>query len=130
VGFAIGPCNEVNVAHAVKEAGIGARLRYAPAHLDTAARRSAFAAALDELSTSPAEKLVVCQSAPGHTHDVMIAVRGLAGDPNVLTTMVIEPFVAPPEIQNLPPEGFTAQVAFDGRAPNDSFGRRSIPVRP
>jgi RNA polymerase sigma factor (sigma-70 family) len=113
VGFAVGPYNERNAAHAVKEAGIAAHLRYAPPDLDAAGRRSVFAAALDEVAASPGEKLVICQSAPGHAHDVMIALPGLACDPNVLATIVVEPYVVAPEIKTRPPEGFTAQVAFD-----------------
>jgi hypothetical protein len=113
VGFAVGPYNELNASHAVREAGVAAHLRYAPVDLDAAARRSVFARALDELAASAGEKLVICQSAPGHAHDVLIAVRGLASDPDVLATIVVEPFVAPTDIAREPPEGFTAQVAFD-----------------
>jgi F0F1-type ATP synthase beta subunit len=52
--------------------------------------------------------------APGHEHDVTVALPGLAADPSVLATVVLakyapEPGVVPEAL----PEGFDARITFD-----------------
>jgi F0F1-type ATP synthase beta subunit len=47
---------------------------------------------------------------------VILALPTLARDPNVVSTVVIDPFTGTyPEVEPEPPEGFDAQVAFDVR---------------
>jgi RNA polymerase sigma factor (sigma-70 family) len=77
-------------------------------------RRSEFEASLLALHRTTCEKVVMVLTAPGHHHDVTLALAALIDDPRVLTTIVIEPAtgeVATP--QPGPPEGFDTQVAFD-----------------
>jgi RNA polymerase sigma factor (sigma-70 family) len=112
IGFEIGPFGEAGARHGLLEAGMTGTVRYATGN-DAAARRRALSQVLAEMAATPTPKVVVCQDAPGHTHDVLVALPGLAADPSVVTTIVVEPQVGTPVVTPLPPEGFTSQVAFD-----------------
>jgi RNA polymerase sigma factor (sigma-70 family) len=113
IGFEIGPFSEAGARHGLLEAGMTGTVRYATGN-DATARRSAFARVLAEVAASPGPKVVVCQDAPGHAHDILVALPGLAADPSVVTTIVVEPHVGTPVVTTVPPEGFSSQVAFDG----------------
>jgi hypothetical protein len=64
-----------------------------PADKDPTVRRAHFNATLARLEVRDnMEKFVVCLQAPGHTHDVTVALPGLAANPSVLTTVVVAPF--------------------------------------
>jgi RNA polymerase sigma factor (sigma-70 family) len=112
IGFEIGPFGDAGARHALLEAGMTGTVRYAPGN-DATTRRRAFADALGELASSAGPKVVVCQDAPGHAHDVLVALPGLAADPTVVTTIVVEPHVGASVAAQAPPEGFTSQVTFD-----------------
>jgi RNA polymerase sigma factor (sigma-70 family) len=112
IGFEIGPFSEAGARHGFLEAGMTGTARYATGK-DASSRRRTFARVLAEVAASPTPKVVVCQDAPGHRHDVLVALPGLAADPSVVTTIVVEPHVGTSVVSPVPPEGFGSQVAFD-----------------
>ncbi len=80
-------------------------------------RRRRFAASLQRLAATPGRKIVTCVPAPGHEHDITVALPGLASDPSILATFVVAAYN--PEPLTIPkfPEGFDARITFDrGRA--------------
>lgn len=114
VGFSYGGYEAAHIAHGSEELGVGCHIRLVDEHSEADAKRNAFERALHDIGTSPAaEKLVVCQEAPGYRHDITAALPALAGDPTVLTTFVVTPFTGEDaERTTEPPEGFDAQVGF------------------
>jgi RNA polymerase sigma factor (sigma-70 family) len=115
LGFEHGPYNEAGARNEARETGVDVTARLVPAG-DAGLRRVRFGRELTDCLTSTSPKFVACVEGPGHAHDVTIALPALAGDPNVLATVVIEPFDgAFPPLTPAPPEGFDAQVAFDIR---------------
>ena len=71
-------------------------------------------AAVGECLAAPGPKFVQCLVAPGHAHDVTLALPALASDPEILATVVVEPFTGTyPEIAAAPPDGYSGQVGFD-----------------
>jgi RNA polymerase sigma factor (sigma-70 family) len=114
VGFATGPYDSESGRQWREQFPLATTLRLTPAGLSPTDRRADFERGLRELDRAQGEKVVMILSAPGHHHDVTLAVAQLADDPRVLTTIVIEPatsHVVPPQARR--PEGFDAQVAFD-----------------
>src|SRR5205823_6902 len=95
---------------------------------DPADRRRRFAATLERLATTPGGKVVTCVPAPGHEHDITVALPGLAADPSVLATFVVAPYTPePPVIVAALPEGFDARITFD---PARARARRWPAIRP
>jgi RNA polymerase sigma factor (sigma-70 family) len=114
LGFEHGPYSQAGAEQETRETGVECNVRLARAGADARARRAHFGSTLTECVRSPAPKLVALLEGPGHAHDVLLARPVLARDPNVLTTIVIEPFNGTyPPVAPEPPEGFDAQVAFD-----------------
>jgi RNA polymerase sigma-70 factor, ECF subfamily len=77
-------------------------------------RRRKFAASLERLATTPGRKVVTCVPAPGHEHDITVALPGLVADPSVLATVVVATYS--PMRATVPlhlPEGFDARITFD-----------------
>ncbi len=81
---------------------------------DPGDRRRQFAATLERLAVTPGPKVVTCVPAPGHEHDVTVALPGLAADPSVLVTVVLATYTPePPAVPEALPEGFDARISFD-----------------
>ncbi len=81
---------------------------------DPADRRRQFADSLERLAATPGPKVVTCVPAPGHEHDVTVALPGLAADPSVLATVVVAPYTPEPApVPEALPEGFDARITFD-----------------
>lgn len=117
IGFAQGPYDHDGVRHEIKETGVDVKVMLTPADKDPTVRRAHFEATLARLDErDDSEKFVVCLQAPGHTHDVTVALPGLAANPSVLTTVVVAPFTGTyPPVAAVVPEGYDGQVAFDPR---------------
>ncbi|MGH8979300.1 MAG: sigma-70 family RNA polymerase sigma factor [Acidimicrobiia bacterium] len=116
LGFEHGPYSQAGAEQETRETGVACAVRLARAGEDVGARRAHFGRTLAECLRSPEPKFVALLQAPGHAHDVILALPALARDPNVVSTVVIDPFTGTyPEVEPEPPEGFDAQVAFDVR---------------
>lgn len=114
IGFATGPYDAESGRQWSEQLPLATKLRLTPAGPSPTERRADFERGLRELDRAPGEKVVMILVAPGHHHDVTLAVAQLVDDPRVLTAIVIEPatsHVVPPQARR--PEGFDAQVAFD-----------------
>lgn len=115
IGFATGPYDAESGRQWIERYPVATELRLTPAGRSPAVRRADFETRLLELDRAPGEKVVMILTAPGHHHDVTLAVAQLADDPRVLTTIVIEPATADATApQTRRPEGFDAQVGFEG----------------
>jgi RNA polymerase sigma factor (sigma-70 family) len=114
VGFSFGTYEPAHLLHATRETGVEAQVRLAPIDASPSERRAVFAAALGEVLDRPTvAKLVVCIDAPGHAHDITLALPVLAGAPSVLATFVVSPFTGTyPTVSSVPPSGFVSQLAF------------------
>jgi hypothetical protein len=114
IGFSYGGYEPAHIAHAAGETGVPATTRLAPMHAPAADRRKAFAAAVAEvLARRAVPKLVVCQEAPGFTHDITLALPALTAEPSITATFVVAPFTGTyPDVAPEPPEGYDGQVAF------------------
>lgn len=112
VGFEIGPYGAASAAESLSHLKMEGELRFTPGNLSVGDRRTHFRAALEEIAADHRDKVVVMQTAPGFTHDVALALAGLATDPNLLFAAVIEPAIHPNAPQQQPPEGYDAQIAF------------------
>lgn len=113
IGFEHGPYKSHEFEQEVRESGTPSTIDLVPSGRP-AERRQQFAANLNRLAVDPNPKVVMIVPAPGHEHDVTIALPGLAGDPDVLATIVVAPFNPDPVV--LPeavPEGFDARITFD-----------------
>jgi len=106
-----------SIRHGLEETAMPGRIHLAPRGLAPAERRQRLADAVNLLRASQATSLVVVALPDeGHRHDIEVILPGLASDPRVLTTIVVEQFegsyTSPGQS---PPEGFDLQVAFDRR---------------
>jgi RNA polymerase sigma factor (sigma-70 family) len=115
IGFTHGPYDYDGLRHEIKETGVDVTVMLTPADEDPTVRRAQFEATLARLEVQDdIEKVVVCLQAPGHTHDVTVALPGLAANPSVLTTIVVAPFTGTdPPVESVVPEGYDSQIAFD-----------------
>jgi len=113
IGFATGPYDEESGRQWTRQFPVVTELRLtergAPAD-----RRAHFAATVNTVAASRADKIVMILTAPGHRHDVTVAIARFADDPTVLSTIVIEPATSDAAgARSAVPEGFDAQVTFD-----------------
>lgn len=113
LGFEHGPYKTHEFEQEVRESGTPSTIDLVPQG-PPANRRRHFANALDHLAVDSGPKVVMVVPAPGHEHDVTIALPGLAANANVLATIVVAPFtydrdVVPEDI----PDGFDARITFD-----------------
>lgn len=113
IGFEHGPYEPMEFELDTRESGTPATVDLiGPGH--AADRRRRFAASLERLAAAPGPKVVTCVPAPGHEHDITVALPGLAADPSVLATVVLATYSAePPTIPQALPEGFDARITFD-----------------
>jgi len=113
LGFEDGPYKSREFEQEVRESGTPSTIDLVPPGRP-AGRRRLFAHALDRLATTPGPKVVMVVPAPGHEHDVTIALPGLAADPSVLATVVVAPFTLDPVVvPDSIPDGFDARITFD-----------------
>jgi hypothetical protein len=113
VGFEYGAYANWHIQQGGRETGVPVIARLVPIAGDATSRRRMFFETLDELARDDAPKLVVCQQAPGHIHDVTLALPTLADSDTALATFVTEPFTgAYPPAPGAIPEGFDARIAF------------------
>ncbi len=113
IGFEHGPDEPGEFERETRDSGTPATIDLVgPGH--PADRRRRFAASLEQLVVSPGRKVVMCVPAPGHEHDIIVALPGLAADPLVLATVVVATY-APgrPTIPEVLPEGFDVRITFD-----------------
>ncbi len=115
LGFEHGPYKTPEFEQEVRESGTPARIDLTPPGPATD-RRSLFAKSLDRLAADTSAKVALLAPAPGHEHDVTLALPALAADPNVLLTIVVAPY-APGRaaVPKAIPEGFDARITFDAR---------------
>lgn len=106
-----------SIRHGLEETGLGGHVDLARRELRSPERRRWFTEVLERLSRAPGmARVVVCLVDAGHSHDVEVALPALRSDPNVLSTIVVEPFVGDyPQPGAEPPEGYDLQVSFDRR---------------
>lgn len=113
VGFEHGPYKSREFEQEVRESGTPSAIELVPEGRP-ADRRRQFANALDRLAADPDPKVVMVVPAPGHEHDVTIALPGLAADPSVLATIAVAPFTPDPVVvPDAIPEGFDSRITFD-----------------
>lgn len=113
IGFEHGPYEPGEFEQETRESGT-------PATIDLVGpgpasdRRRMFAHSLQRLASSAGPKVVMCVPAPGHEHDITVALPGLAADPSILATVVVAPYTTDPEpVADALPEGFDARITFD-----------------
>jgi RNA polymerase sigma-70 factor (ECF subfamily) len=113
IGFEDGPYESVELQRDARERGMTATIHLSgPGH--PADRRRQFADTLHRLAATSGPKVVACVPAPGHEHDVTVALPGLAADPSVLATVVLATYTAEPAaVPEALPEGFDARLTFD-----------------
>ena len=113
IGFEHGPYEPMEFHRETSDSGTPATIDLiGPGH--PADRRQQFAATLERLATTPGQKVVTCVPAPGHEHDITVALPGLAADSSVLATFVVATYTSePPEVPQALPEGFNARIMFD-----------------
>jgi len=113
IGFEHGPYEPVELRRDALERGMTATIDLIGPG-DPGDRRREFAAALERLAVTPGPKVVTCVPAPGHEHDVTVALPGLAADPSVLVTVVLATYTPQPAaVPEALPEGFDARISFD-----------------
>ena len=113
IGFEHGPYEPLEFERETRDSGTPATIDLVRPG-DAAERRRQFAASLKRLTGTPGRKVVTCVPAPGHEHDITVALPGLAADPNVLATVVVATYN--PErakVNDTIPEGFDALLTFD-----------------
>jgi RNA polymerase sigma-70 factor, ECF subfamily len=127
IGFEHGPYEPVEFELETRDSGTPATIDLiGPGHPGD--RRRRFAASLDRLAAAPGPKVVTCVPAPGHEHDITVALPGLAADRSVLATAVLATYTPePPPIPEAVPEGFDARITFD---PIRFRARRSPAIDP
>ena len=113
IGFEDGPYEPVELERDARQSAV-------PATVDLIApgaradRRRRFGETLAWLAATPGAKVVTCVPAPGHEHDITLALPELAADPSVLATIVLATYTSqPPAIPERLPEGFDARITFD-----------------
>jgi len=113
IGFEYGAYANWHVEHGGRETRVPVVARLIPTSGEATTRRRAFLETIAEVLRGDQPKLVVCQQAPGHVHDVTLALPTLASDDAVLATFVTEPFTGTyPPVPEAIPEGFDARIAF------------------
>ena len=113
IGFEHGPYEPTEFERETKDSGTPATIDLVGPG-DPADRRRQFALTLERLTNTPGRKVVTCVPAPGHEHDITIALPGLAADSSVLATVVVAPYTS--ERAPVPvalPEGFDCRLVFD-----------------
>ena len=113
IGFEHGPYEPTEFERETSDSGTPATIDLiGPGH--PADRRRHFAATLERMATTPGRKVVTCVPAPGHEHDITVALPGLAADPSVLATVVVASYnPEPAAVPHSLPEGFDARITFD-----------------
>jgi hypothetical protein len=113
IGFEHGPYEPVEFERETGDSGTPATIDLVgPGH--PADRRRQFAASLERLAAAPGRKVVTCVPAPGHEHDIVVGLPGLAADPLVLATFVVATYTpGRPTVPQALPEGFDARITFD-----------------
>jgi hypothetical protein len=113
IGFEHGPYEPTEFERETNASGTPATIDLiGPGHPND--RRRRFAASLERLAATPGQKVVTCVPAPGHEHDITVALPGLADDPSVLATFVVATYTSePPAVPQTLPEGFDARMTFD-----------------
>ena len=113
IGFEHGPFEPGEFDKDALESGTPATIDLVPPG-DPTERRRRFAASLERLAATPGRKVITCIPAPGHEHDVTVALPSLAADPSVLVTFVSAVYSAEePVIPEALPEGFDARLTFN-----------------
>jgi RNA polymerase sigma-70 factor (ECF subfamily) len=113
LGFEHGPFEPGEFEKDAHESGTPARIALVPPG-HPMERRRRFAASLEQLAAAPGRKVVTCIPAPGHEHDITLALPGLAADPSVLVTFVCAVYSPDePIIPAVLPEGFDARITFN-----------------
>ena len=113
IGFEHGPFEPVEFETDAHESGIPATIDLVPPG-DPTQRRRRFAASLERVAATPGRKVITCIPAPGHEHDITLALPGLAADPSVLVTFVSAVYSPDePVIPEPLPEGFDARLTFN-----------------
>jgi RNA polymerase sigma factor (sigma-70 family) len=118
IGFEQAHVDRAEVDHVQSETGLSGEVRLVPRDVAPAAARACFAEAVEEVLRPGAgtPRLVICLEAPGHAHDVTLALARLSGAPGVAATLVVERCAGEwPAPARSVPEGYSAQVAFDRR---------------
>ncbi len=113
IGFEHGPFEPGHFEQDAHESGTPATIDLVPPG-DPTERRRRFATSLERLAATPGRKVILCIPAPGHEHDITVALPSLAADPSVLVTFVSA--VYSPEAPVIPealPEGFDARLTFN-----------------
>jgi RNA polymerase sigma-70 factor, ECF subfamily len=113
LGFEHGPFKQREFEQEVRDSGTPANIGLiAPGHPTD--RRRQFAGSLERLAADPGPKVVMVVPAPGHHHDITLALPGLAADPTVLVTFVVATYTPDPvAVAEALPEGFDARITFD-----------------
>lgn len=113
IGFEHGPFEPAEFEKDALESGTPATIDLVPPG-DPTERRRRFAASLDRLAATPGRKVITCIPAPGHEHDITVALPSLAADPSVLVTFVSAVYTSEePMIPEELPEGFDARLTFN-----------------
>jgi hypothetical protein len=113
IGFEHGPFEPDEFEKDAHESGTPATIDLVPPG-DPTERRRRFAASLERLAATPGDKVITCIPAPGHEHDVTVALPSLAADPSVLVTFVSAVYSSEePVIPEALPEGFDARLTFN-----------------
>lgn len=69
---------------------------------------------MERLAATPGRKVITCIPAPGHEHDITVALPSLAADRSVLVTFVSAVYSSEePLIPEALPEGFDARLTFN-----------------
>ena len=113
IGFEHGPYEPMEFERETNDSGTVATIDLiGPGHPTD--RRRQFAASLQRLAAAPGRKVVTCVPAPGHEHDITVALPRLAADPAVLATFVVATYAfKPATVPQALPEGFDARITFD-----------------
>lgn len=113
IGFEHGPYEIREFEKDALESGIPATIDLVPPG-NPMDRRRQFVASLERLTNTPGRKVLTCIPAPGHEHDVTVALPSLAADPSVLVTFVSAVYSSDqPLIPEALPEGFDARLTFN-----------------
>lgn len=113
IGFEYGGYANWHIEHGGRETRVPVIARLVPSGHDATACRHAFHDIAAEVRRDDRPKLVVCQQAPGHIHDVTLALPELTATRAVVATFVTEPYTGTyPPIPETMPEGFDARLAF------------------
>jgi RNA polymerase sigma-70 factor (ECF subfamily) len=115
IGFEQDLVDALFVEHGMAELGVRGTVRLAPRDLDAAAARRRFFEAVEAAaSAGGSPRVVVCLDAPGHRHEVALALPGLAAAENVVATLVADAYEGTwPAGAERPPDGYDAMVTFD-----------------